>query len=450
MGILCATDWILNLFPAHPKLAPIFNPITHMVDLPFPLLLIFPALAIDLVLHLTRNQQGWWRRIIIALLLGTVFLAVFIPVQWFFSKFLISPRAENWFFMGDRIWGYSNGGGNWHHEFWRSDSDPFTISGHQVQLAFRLREFMGRLILRRLDEKGPAMNSPSKTPETSPNAGTTSPSLIGRKRAWVRAIRCSAFDVRRSMFPCVAPIHAFILFLSLLALTAQAHIGSPDIFFDGMAGPYPVRVTVRMPSVVPGRAEISASVQTADPVEVSFLPIYSNTPITNAPPADVGKLVRGETNLYSGELWLMRFGAYSVEVRVKGTNGDGAVEIPVTSMAIRQLPMPSVLGKILLLLCAVLVIGGIGIAAAAGREAALPSGASTGKWERWKGFFAATATTIIFALALFYGRRWWGSEENAFRYHLREGAWPDLDDVRSHRRQRSHFATRGRQRIFQA
>jgi hypothetical protein len=118
MGFLCATDWILNLFPAHPKLAPIFNPITHMVDLPFPLLLIVPALGIDLVLYLTRNKQGWWRQILIAVLLGTVFVAIFIPVQWNFSKFLISTRAANWFFMSDRIWGYGNGRGQWWHEFW--------------------------------------------------------------------------------------------------------------------------------------------------------------------------------------------------------------------------------------------------------------------------------------------------------------------------------------------
>jgi hypothetical protein len=219
---------------------------------------------------------------------------------------------------------------------------------------------------------------------------------------------------------------ALVLIICLLALTAQAHIGSPDVFFDGMAGPYPVRVTVRMPNVVPGRAEISARVQTADAVEVSFLPIYSYTPVTNAPPADIGLLVRGETNLYAGELWLMEFGAYSVEVRVKGDLGEGTAEIPVTSVALRQLPMPSVLGKILLLLCVVLVVGGIGIAAAAGREAALPPGASTGRRERWKGFLAAATATIIFALGLFGGKHWWAAEENGFRWHLHEGAWPDL------------------------
>ncbi len=31
----CQMIWILQLFPAHPKLAPIFNPVTHMVPRPF-------------------------------------------------------------------------------------------------------------------------------------------------------------------------------------------------------------------------------------------------------------------------------------------------------------------------------------------------------------------------------------------------------------------------------
>ena len=240
-----------------------------------------------------------------------------------------------------------------------------------------------------------------------------------------QSLRCSAFSVQRSTFPTLWKF-TFFLILSLFTLKAQAHIGSPDIFFDGTAGQYPVRVTVRMPGVIPGRAEISARVQTSDPVEVSFLPIYATASISNTPPADIGLLIRGETNLYAGELWLMRFGAYSVEVRVKGPNGNGAVEIPVNAVATSQLPMPGVLGKILFILCAVLVIGGIGIAAAAGREAALPAGATAGKSQRWKGIFAAVATTIIFVGALYFGNNWWALEERGFQHHIREGAAPDL------------------------
>jgi hypothetical protein len=132
MGLLCAIDWILTLFPAHPKLAPIFNPVTHMVPLPFPLLLIFPAFVIDVILRKTRHAQGFVQRIGIAILLATAFLAILLGVQWFFSEFMISPRADNWFFMGNRIWGYNSSIGEWHHQFWRldpkrSDADLFTL-----------------------------------------------------------------------------------------------------------------------------------------------------------------------------------------------------------------------------------------------------------------------------------------------------------------------------------
>ena len=224
-----------------------------------------------------------------------------------------------------------------------------------------------------------------------------------------------------------------LLIVSLLfAFVANAHVGSPDVFYDGMVGSYPARINIRMPNVVPGRAEISVRVQSDKPVEASFLPLYTQTAISNAPPPDIGRLVAGETNLYSGELWLMSFGAYSVEVRIKGDLGEGVARIPVTSVALKQLALPSVLGKILLALATILVLGGIGIAAAAGREAALIPGAKVGKREHWNGFFAASSAAILCAFALVGGKYWWNAEEKAFRYHLREGAWPDLAvDVRA-------------------
>lgn len=219
-----------------------------------------------------------------------------------------------------------------------------------------------------------------------------------------------------------------VLFLLLLSLCQHAwgHVGSPDVFYDGKVGAYPTRITIRMPGVVPGRAEISVRVESGQPVEVSFLPLYAWTAASNAPPPDVGRLVSGETNLYAGELWLMSFGAYSVEVRIKGEAGSGAAQIPVTSMAIRQLPLPGLLGKILLLMTAMLVTGGIGIAAAAGREAALPIGASPGRSEKRKGILAAAAAGTVAVFALVGGKHWWNVEEGDFRKHLREGAWPDL------------------------
>jgi len=45
---------ILPLFPAQPKLGPVFFPVTHMVPAKFPILIIVPALALDLLWQRTR------------------------------------------------------------------------------------------------------------------------------------------------------------------------------------------------------------------------------------------------------------------------------------------------------------------------------------------------------------------------------------------------------------
>ena len=74
----------------------------------------------------------------------------------------------------------------------------------------------------------------------------------------------------------------------LMPVGARAHIGSSDVFFDGKVGEWPTHITIRMPSVVPGRAEIIAQVQSVEPVTVSYTPIAARTAIRNAPPAEAG------------------------------------------------------------------------------------------------------------------------------------------------------------------
>jgi hypothetical protein len=129
-GIVCAMIWILPLFPAQPKLAPIFNPVTHMVPPQFPLLLIIPAIFIDLVLQKFGDPPGWARRLAVSVLLGTVFVGLFTVVQWNFARFILSPAANNWFFAGNRYWSYADGGSYWHTRFWnvtrgQPDADLF-------------------------------------------------------------------------------------------------------------------------------------------------------------------------------------------------------------------------------------------------------------------------------------------------------------------------------------
>jgi hypothetical protein len=109
--------WVLPLFPAQPKLAPINNPMDHMAAPLFPLLLVVPALAVDLILHGKKDpgrRAGWW----LAPVLAAAFLGLFLLVQWNFSRLLLSPIAGNAFFATPRHWDYSRVPGDWMARYW--------------------------------------------------------------------------------------------------------------------------------------------------------------------------------------------------------------------------------------------------------------------------------------------------------------------------------------------
>lgn len=90
-AIHLAFEWILPLFPATPKLGPVYQHITHLVPLHFPLLLIVPAFVLDLL----WRKTGEWGRWKLAVLTGPLFLLVFLAVQRPFANFLMSPAARN-------------------------------------------------------------------------------------------------------------------------------------------------------------------------------------------------------------------------------------------------------------------------------------------------------------------------------------------------------------------
>jgi hypothetical protein len=116
-GIVLVMIWTLQLFPAQAKLAPIYNPVTRMVPPPFPLLIIVPALAIDLLMRRIRGHD-WW----LSLLTGVVFVAVMLAVHWFFGEFLLSPYARNYFFGVDQ-WDYNQPLGPGRYQYWDLDRD---------------------------------------------------------------------------------------------------------------------------------------------------------------------------------------------------------------------------------------------------------------------------------------------------------------------------------------
>jgi hypothetical protein len=110
--------WVIQLVPAQAKLAPIYNPVTHMVPAPFPLLLVFPALCIDLLLQRMGNDRDW----LMALAIGVSFVGVMLAAHWYWADFLLSPHARNNFFAADK-WDYNNRLGPWQYQFWNLDRD---------------------------------------------------------------------------------------------------------------------------------------------------------------------------------------------------------------------------------------------------------------------------------------------------------------------------------------
>jgi hypothetical protein len=86
--------WIMPLFPAQPKLGPVYTPVTHFIPWEFPLLVLVPAFVTDVILQRTSHFRAAAR----ALLTGIAFFTTFLVLQWPFANFLMTPAARNWFF----------------------------------------------------------------------------------------------------------------------------------------------------------------------------------------------------------------------------------------------------------------------------------------------------------------------------------------------------------------
>jgi hypothetical protein len=98
--------WILPLFAAQPKLGPVYQNVTHFIPMAFPLLLIVPGLALDLLRRATKTWKPWLQ----AASTGIVFWVSFVSLQWPFANFLMSPLSRNRIF-GTHYFSYDDTAG---------------------------------------------------------------------------------------------------------------------------------------------------------------------------------------------------------------------------------------------------------------------------------------------------------------------------------------------------
>lgn len=202
------------------------------------------------------------------------------------------------------------------------------------------------------------------------------------------------------------------------ASPAAAHVGSPDTWFEGNAGPYPIRVVVRAPGVVPGLAEIGVRVLSGVPQSVTVRPFIWNAGPEGAPPPDVARPVPGDPQLHTVNLWFMAASSYGVHVTVSGDQGDGTAIVPVQAMATRTLPMDPKLGWLLAALAAFLFVGLVTSVGAAVSESSLPPGQQPDAPRRKRARIAMAVSALVIAIALVGGWSWWNDVARAYTDNL--------------------------------
>jgi len=202
---------------------------------------------------------------------------------------------------------------------------------------------------------------------------------------------------------------------------ALAHVGSPNVFFEGQAGPYPIRVIIRPPAVLPGTAQVDVRVDGA--TNITLQGALWETGTNGAPNPIAAIAVAGETNLFNAAVWLYFSGSYSVHVRVEGNRGGGAAIVPLSSTALRQPSMSPAMAAVLVALGIVLFVGAVWFVGAAAT-------ASSEGWNlRARGIAAIAA--LIFAGAIYAGKIRWQKMDGEFRNNALYKPIPMLANVRT-------------------
>lgn len=217
-------------------------------------------------------------------------------------------------------------------------------------------------------------------------------------------------EARAAMKRCLV---TFCLFL-LLPLLARAHVGSPNVFFEGVAGPHPVRVIIRPPAVLPGIVQADIRVATDGVTNIFLQAVPWETNAAAAPPV-IAVAVAGETNLYNAAFWLLYGGSYSVRVTVEGVRGGGTVVVPLNSAATQK---PAMSPWVLAGLAAAgifLFLGAVWLAGAAARDSTLEFSVAPTTREHLRARRVAVIATVILAAAICGGTFRWRIMDREFR-----------------------------------
>ena len=219
-------------------------------------------------------------------------------------------------------------------------------------------------------------------------------------------------------------IVSIILFLTSI----YADIGHYNFTFEGQAFNQTIRALIKPPGVVPGIANITINTlgQSIDSIKIQ--PVKWHGKIKSyphlkagpqgAPPPDLLNKLADAENFFEGELWLMDFGAYNINVELFKGNNREIINIPINSIATEIKPMSFQVSLILFCFMLILLFGATNIITIAYRESTTPYNQKIKSEKIKKSRLVMFGSFGLLIFILYAGNKWWNDTEISYRENL--------------------------------
>jgi len=211
---------------------------------------------------------------------------------------------------------------------------------------------------------------------------------------------------------------AIILLLILWMKGGHAHVGSPDVAMEGVAGPYHLLVSIRPPDVIPGTAKVTVYLQSPADVVVTTQPVYYFSGRKGAPPAEVLQPVAGSPGAYTGIVWMMQNGSSSVLLHVKGSKGEGELVVPIVAISTAEKQLPGATSVSLVILGIILFVLMVTVIGASVGEGITKDGEALSLCRRRSRRVAFAIAALLTSLVVYGGNAWWGNWAKRYQHFM--------------------------------
>lgn len=209
-----------------------------------------------------------------------------------------------------------------------------------------------------------------------------------------------------------------LLILVIKISAGYAHVGSPDVAMEGMAGPYHLLVSIIPPDVIPGTATVTIYIQNGTAVSVAAQPVYFYSGMNGAPSADLLPAVAGQPGQFKGIVWLMNEGSSSILLSLNGSLGKGELVVPVVAISTAEKKLPAATGYLLVFLGLLLFVLLVTIIGASVSDGITRKGEGLPVARRRSKRIAFGVAALFSSLIVYGGNTWWQSWAKNYRQFM--------------------------------